>query len=49
MPMVSTDFLGRFWNIIIFVFFGMIFNIHVSQYGESVFKQFCNLYLILIG
>ena len=25
-----------------FVFFGLIFSIHASQYEESVFKQFCN-------
>ena len=29
-------------NIIIFVFFGLIFNIRVSQYEESVFRQFYN-------
>ena len=43
LKLMSTDFLGCFWNIIIFgFFFGLIFNIHVSQYEGSVFKQFCN-------
>ena len=43
LKVMSTDFLGCFWNIIIFsFFFGLIFNIHASQYEESVFKQFCN-------
>ena len=40
--LMSTDFFGRFWNIIIFVFFGLIFSFHLSQYKESAFKQFCS-------
>ena len=40
--LMSIDFFGRFWNIIIFVFFGLIFSFHLSQYKESAFKQFCN-------
>ena len=31
-----------FWTIIIFVFFGLIFDIHVSQYEGNVLKQFCS-------
>ena len=42
LKLTSTDFLGLFWNIIIFVFFRLIFNIHASQYEKGVFKQFCN-------
>ena len=38
----STDFLGRFWRINTFVFLGLTFSIHVLQYEERVFKQFCN-------
>jgi len=38
---MSTYFLGRFWNIIIFVFLGLTFSIHVLQYKERVFKQLC--------
>ena len=40
--LMSIDFFGRFWNIIIFVFFGLIFSFYLSQYKESAFKQFCN-------
>ena len=40
--LMSMDFFGRFWNIIIFVFFRLIFSLHLSQYKESAFKQFCN-------
>ena len=40
--LMSIDFFGRFWNIIIFVLFGLIFSFHLSQYKESAFKQFCN-------
>ena len=40
--LMSIDFLGRFWNIIIFVFFGLNFSFHLSQYKENAFKQFCN-------
>ena len=42
LKLMSTDFLGRFWKIIIFVFLGLTFSIHVLQYEERVFKQFCN-------
>ena len=42
LKLMSTDFIGRFWNIIIFVFLGLTFSIHVLQYEERVFKQFCN-------
>ena len=41
LKLMSTDFLGRFWNIIIFVFLVLTFSIHVLQYEERVFKQFC--------
>ena len=40
--LMSMDFFGRFWNIIIFVFFGLIFSFYLSQHKESAFKQFCN-------
>ena len=39
---VSTHFLGLFLNIFFFVFFGLIFNVHVSQYEEGTFRQCCN-------
>ena len=42
LKLMSTDFLGHFWSIIIFVFLGLTFSIHVLQYEERVFKQFCN-------
>jgi len=35
---ISTDFLGRFWNINIFVFLGLTFSVHVLQYEERVFN-----------
>ena len=34
--------LGVFEISLFFVFLGMICSIHVSQYEESAFKQFCN-------
>ena len=40
--LISTDFFGRFWDIIIFVFCGLIFSFHLSQFKDSAFKQFCN-------
>ena len=42
--LMSIDFFAPFWNIIIFVFFRLIFSFHLSQYKESAFKlkQFCN-------
>ena len=40
--LMSMDFFGHFWNIIIFVFFGLIFSFYLSQHKESAFKQFCN-------
>jgi len=36
------DFLARFWNIIILVFFTLMPNIQEWQYEDSVSKQFCN-------
>ena len=45
LKLLSTDFLGRFWNIIIFVFFGLIFNVTsmFRNMNEVCFlKQFCN-------
>ena len=41
LKLMLTDFLGRFWNIIIFVLLVLTFSIHVLQYEERVFKQFC--------
>ena len=42
--LMSRDFLGVFleYHNNIFVFFGLIFSFHLSQYKESTFKQFCN-------
>ena len=40
--LMSMDFFGRFWNIVILVFFRLIFSYHLSEYKESAFKQFCN-------
>ena len=40
--LISIDFFGRFWDSIIFVFFGLIFSFHLSQFKDSAFKQFCN-------
>ena len=40
--LISIDFFGRFWDIIIFVFCGLIFSFHLSQFKDSAFKQFCN-------
>ena len=40
--LISIDFSGRFWDIIIFVFCGLIFSFHLSQFKDSAFKQFCN-------
>ena len=45
LKLLSTDFLGRFWKIIIFVYFGLIFNITsmFCKMNEVCFlKQFCN-------
>ena len=35
--LMSIDFFGRFWNIIIFVFFRLIFSFHLSQFCNPVF------------
>ena len=40
--LISIDFFGRFWDIIIFVFCGLIFSFHLSQFKDSAFKEFCN-------
>ena len=40
--LISIDFFWRFWDIIIFVFCGLIFSFHLSQFKDSAFKQFCN-------
>ena len=40
--LISIDFFGRFWDIIIFFFFGLIFSFHLSQFKDRAFKQFCN-------
>ena len=31
-----------FYFYLLFFFFGLIFKIHVSQYEESAFRQYCN-------
>ena len=40
--LMSMDFFECFRNIIIFVFFRSIFSLHLSQYKESAFKQYCH-------
>ena len=46
---LSTDFLRRFWNILSFGFFRLIFNIDVSDKNEACSNSFAILFWILTG